>query len=235
MIQTKPKKCKGTGPAKGFESCGEVRYIKLYGLCAPCLYKWIYSTDEGNAYLRRQIIPKAKKEVVKEKKENDKQKKLESKSIRGLIIDAKVPFQKLIRIRDHRKNCICCDNILPYNLGDYDAGHYFKAEIYSGLIFHPDNCHGQRVYCNQHLHGNEAAYTKGIKKRIGLDKYNELDKLSTILKSYKWDRAKLIELKKFYTHELKLVESGQKNINDVDFSIGIISNPICNTDSHISE
>jgi hypothetical protein len=220
-MEIKPKPCIGTGKAKGY-GCGLRTKYRKYGLGVNCCYaSWLYSND-GFSTLSKSIIG-AKKKVVKEQKAKDKMAKIENKSIAVLIIEARTPFQKLIRIRDHRKNCICCDEILPYDIGRYDAGHYYKAELYTGLIFHPYNVHGQRVYCNQHLHGNEAAYTYGLKRRIGEINYHILLSLSNRLKSYKWDRYELIELKKHYTKELKEVDSGIKNINDVDFSVGIKS------------
>lgn len=215
----KKKICKsGTGKAKGYEGCGKEYYLKN-GLCRKCYAKWYFSTEEGE----KRIMNAARKRIVKEEKKVNKEHKLECKSIRGLIVEAKVPFQKLIRIRDYRKNCICCDKLLPFELGGYDAGHFKKAEIYSGLIFHPDNVHGQRKYCNDHMDGNEANYAEGLKNRIGIVRFNNLLKLSIELKNYKWSRQQLIDLKKHYQSELRKIESGEKNVNDIDFSVGILN------------
>lgn len=222
----KDKKCKGTGKAKGFNSCGKMVIAKTrkYGLCPECFRHFLFSDlgIETKEKFFASIHNKIMTEKKKQKKTIDKKQKIESKSIAVLIQEAKQPFQKLIRIRDHRKDCICCNNILPYTLGDYDAGHYFKAEIYTGLIFHPDNVHGQKKYCNQYLHGNESGYTTGLIKRIGWARFQKINSIKENLKFYKWDRYKLIELKDHYKKELAMVEKGEKDISEVDFNIGII-------------
>jgi hypothetical protein len=216
------KRCKPTHKNTiGFKSCEEIKDHHKYGLCMDCFKAWL-KTDHGIKYALK-MIPRAKNKVKKEKRTMDKKARIESKTIKSLIADAKTPFQKLIRIRDHRKQDICCEEMLPFDLGKYDAGHYKKADIYSGLIFHPDNVHGQRKYCNHHLDGNEANYTTGLIKRIGWARYNKLIALSIKYKKYKWDRYYLIELKQYYTMELNAVESGKKDISEVDFSIGIIN------------
>jgi len=220
----KLKKCKGTGKAIDF-GCSNYSEIFKYGLCKKCFIEWLYNTDIGKEVLNKSILISRNK-IVKEVKKQSIKNKIENKTIALLINEAKAPFQKLIRIRDHRQLCICCDKLLPFNIGEYDAGHYFKAELYTGLIFHPHNVHGQRVYCNQHLHGNESGYTNGIIRRIGWSNYQHLNFIKDKLKSYKWDRQSLIEMKKYYQNELKLVEKG-KMIKDVDLSIGIVDIPFC--------
>jgi len=222
MKELKP--CKGINKAKNYDGCNglvKVEYRK-YGLCPDCFRLWIQTTEEGLEYALK-CIPRAKKQIAKDKKTQIKKQRIENKSIAVLKQEAKQPFQKLIRIRDYRKDCICCDEKLPFEIGAYDGGHYKSAESYSGVIFHPDNCNGQRVYCNQHLHGNEGNYTNGLIKRIGWARYNKLIALANRYKSYKWDRYKLIELKNHYNRELRAVEKGEKDINEVDFTIGIIN------------
>jgi hypothetical protein len=219
-MQTNKKKCKGTGKAKG-HGCGNIEYIFRYGLCKKCFSEWLYNTPEGLELIKKTTI-RAKAKTQEEQKKERRIKKHQSKSIAGLIQEARKPFQKLIRIRDHKKQCICCDRILPFNIGEYDAGHLFPANIYTGIIFHPDNVHGQTVYCNQHLYGNESGYTSGLINRIGKERYKRLESAAKRLKGYKWERFTLIELKKHYIAELRDVEKGIKDISDVDFSVGII-------------
>lgn len=230
MVDIKAKICKrGTGKAIGFEGCKQEIPSVIYnrpnfkyglGISCRCYSKWLLTTEEGKEQINRSRLS-ARKKTVKEVKQEAKRKKIESKSIDKLKQEARSPFQKLIRIRDHGMDCICCGRPLPFNIGDYDAGHFLKAEIYSGLIFHPDNAHGQLVYCNKHSHGNEIGYSEGIIKRIGIERYEKLMTSKETLKNYKYDRYFLIELKEYYSKELKLVEKGFKNINEVDLSIGI--------------
>lgn len=221
MMKIKLKKCKGTGKAKD-RGCGEQMILKRYGLCSNCFRSWLLSTKEGKEVLSKSTL-RAKKVVQIEKKKEAKKVKIENKTIAVLIQEARAPFQKLIRIRDHGKSCICCDKHLPFNIGDYDGGHYYSAEMNSGLIFHPNNVHGQLTYCNKYNHGNESGYNHGIIKRIGLESFEELKKYHGKYKSYKWDRYKLIELKEYYKRELNQVEKGLKDIKEIDLTIGIIN------------
>jgi hypothetical protein len=224
-IKSKPKKCKGSGIAINFVSCGEIKPIHKFGLCFHDYCDFLLKTPEGEAYISR-VSLKAKKGVQNDtkrvSKENDRKRKFESKSIAVLIQEARAPFQKLIRIRDHGKKCVCCDNNLPFNIGDFDGGHYKAAELYTGTIFHPDNCHGQRVRCNQHLHGNEALYGEGLKERIGEDRLTALIELANRTKQHKWERETLFEMKLYYEKCLKEVEKGTKHISEIDLSIGIL-------------
>lgn len=214
------KKCRGVGRALGSEACEEVKPIHKYGLCKSCFLHWLFNTKEGKETLNKSKIT-GKKRADKEEKQRKNREKLENKSIQSLIQEARTPFQKLIRIRDHGKNCICCDRPLPFNVGNYDAGHFLKAELYTGLIFNPDNTHGQSKYCNKYEHGNENGYKDGLIKRIGVERYNHLNDIKNSLKQYKFSKEQLIKMKKYYNKELRLVEKGLKNINDVDFNIGI--------------
>lgn len=213
------KRCIPTGKAKGFESCNDYIDRYKYGMCKACFHRWLKTPEGINTALKK--IPIAKKKIEKEAKIKSKADKIKNKSIAILILEARQPFQKLIRIRDHRKTCISCDRMLPYNLGDYDGGHLFKAELYSGLIFNPLNVSGQCVHCNKYLGGNETGYIDGFIKRYGLPMYNNLNSIKDSVKSYRWDRTQLIEMKEHYKKELKSVENG-KDINDVDFLIGVI-------------
>lgn len=218
------KKCKGTGKAIG-SGCKELHYIKRYGLCEKCYIKWMFDTPEGKAHMKLYTIKGSKKAIkeVKVKHQTEvKKQKIESMSIDALKVAVKEPFQKLIRIRDHRKPCICCGKQLPFNIGDYDAGHFKKAENYSGTIFHPDNVHGQLVYCNKHLNGNESNYALNLPNRIGQERFDKLIELSLKHKSYKWDRYVLIDMLAHYRNELKLIESGKKEPCDIDFSVGVL-------------
>jgi hypothetical protein len=223
MIERKKKKCKkGTSKALGFEGCGELKYMHKYSLCKDCFVTWTFSTPEGMENMKSARIT-GKKRSDKEIKKEERERKENNKSIAQLKQEARRPFQKLIRIRDHGKNCVCCHRPLPFDIGSFDAGHFLKAEVYSGLIFHPDNVHGQTVYCNKYSDGNELGYLGGILNRIGEERVDNLQSIKNKLKDYEWSREELNNIKKHYNKELRLVEKGKKNINDVDFTIGIIN------------
>lgn len=219
-IRVKKRQCKGVGLAKCYMGCGNSSYIEKYGLCSSCYAKWLLNTDEGQDKLKKHMHAAGRKSKII-KKGKIKQEKIKTKTIAVLKMEARAPFQKLIRIRDHGRQCVCCDSNLPFNIGNYDGGHYFKAELYSGVIFHPHNVNGQRVYCNKYNHGNELGYGQGLSKKIGNVKYNELLTLARLTKDYKWGRDELIELKTYYNKELRQVENGKKNISKVNLNKGI--------------
>jgi hypothetical protein len=220
-MDRKKKKCKGIGKAKD-SGCGEIKYPHRYGLCSPCFGEWLYSTPNGKSVLNKSIIT-GKNKVKAEKKRKDKEKKEALKTIAQLIQDARRPFQKLIRMRDQGKQCICCGIPLPYNISGYDGGHLFSAEKFTGLIFHPDNVHGQSIKCNKYDYGNSSGYLTNLPNRIGQERVDNLKKLSAKLREYNWGRQELIDLKNYYNKELRLVEKGEKNINDVDLNVGIVT------------
>ena len=132
------------------------------------------------------------KQWTKEKKA--RKEKLET--VQDLMKKAQKVFNTWIRKRDKSKglNCISCGKALGVK---YDCGHYFSSGGHKNVTFDEENCHGQCVYCNQHLHGNLLNYQIGIAERIGADRLIELngrahktrnftrDELKEIIKKYK--------------------------------------------------
>jgi hypothetical protein len=103
-------------------------------------------------------------------------------------------------MRDKDDPCISCGRYADR----YDGGHYFKAELISGLIFHEDNVHKQCSRpCNKDLHGNEANYRIGLIKKIGEERVRWLEENKDRLREYKYTREELIEIKKKYQKKLK--------------------------------
>lgn len=115
-------------------------------------------------------------------------------------IEAKKEFQKWIRARDKNLPCISCGTL---ESKQWDGGHYFKSELYSGLIFHEDNCNKQCVYCNNHLHGNESNYRIGLVKKIGEERVKWLEENKDRLRTYKYSKKQLIEIKEEYKFRIK--------------------------------
>ena len=191
------KKCKGTGKAIG-NGCGKLTVWRKYGLCFDCYKDWLLNTPEGGEVVKKHTLNasrKVKNELTKEKTEW----KNKNKSIAKLKQEARKVFQQWIRMRDANELCICCGK----ESNAWDAGHYYKAELYSGVIFHEMNVNKQAVYCNQYLHGNEGEYRKGLIKKYGIEKVEELDKLALETKGYKWTREELENIKIIYKNKIK--------------------------------
>ena len=136
------------------------------------------------------------------KKEVDKRFKVmksDSRSLIELRNLARVSFQIYIRQRDKDLPCISCNK----SDAKWDAGHYLKAEIYTKLIFNEDNVHKQCSYCNLQLAGNLIEYRKGLVKKIGINKVQELEDMADSSRSYKFTKEELITLAKNYKLKIK--------------------------------
>ena len=164
---------------------------------------WLINTPEGQ---KKQAEAKEKAKKIIEKKEaknksaiewqqkaNDnwlkfkREQKKETRSYQQELILTKKPFQRWCVLRDKANNintCISCEK--PFNNNKIDGGHHFKCEIFSGVIFHPFNVSAECVNCNQYNDGNLAQYTPNLIKKIGLDNFNNLKKLSLDYKVFSY-------------------------------------------------
>ena len=199
------KRCKPTHKKTyGYNSCEQTKEIYKYGLCKKCFGEWMFNDERGKEHYKSQFIPKVKSKIVTENKNKLRQKKQKLKSIQQLIKEARVPFQKWIRKRDENKPCISCGN---EKSNIWDGGHYYKAELYSGLIFDEDNVHKQCRKCNSYLGGNEREYKKGLEKRYGNDFVLKLEQKSVNLRSRKYTREELVNIKNNYQKKLRETQS----------------------------
>ena len=204
------KKCKGTNKAVGFgcgvelpysENNGLKTYKAKYGLgfdCS-CYPKWLLSSDEGikktnNAALKATKATRELKEFEKTEKEN--------KSLSWLLKNTVIACHNYIRKRDEGKPCVSCKE--PYN-SRHQAGHFYKAELFSTLKFEETNIHNQCVGCNIHKDGNESQYRVNIQSRLTNYEYNRLNDLAKEdkLSNHKWDREKLKEIRAYYLEKIK--------------------------------
>lgn len=200
MIQSKPKKCKGINKCKDHQGCGKESAYRKYGLCPSCFWDWMQNTELGKIHYTKSFIPKVDKKIEKEKKAKDVELRESLKSIQRLIQEARKPFQKWIRLRDINKACISCESTTSEI---WDAGHYLKAELYTGLIFDEDNCHKQCRRCNTFQNGNEANYRIGLRNRYGNDFVEQLENRSNQNRCYKFTKEELINIKKHYLSKIK--------------------------------
>lgn len=114
--------------------------------------------------------------------------------------EARTVFQQYIRQRDKDEVCISCGT---NNSVQWDSGHYYNANQFSGLIFDENNCHKQCVTCNRHRHGNLIEYRKGLVQRYGAKFMIMLDELSDEKRNYKYTKDELEGIKKRYKSRLK--------------------------------
>lgn len=137
-----------------------------------------------------------KKSQAWKKKKKVMQKELKTKQDYEKVLQ--VIFNKFIRLRDKDKPCISCPRPL---IDKFDAGHFYPVGSYKNLRFNEMNVHGQCVHCNQHKHGNLIEYQKGLIKRIGQDKVDELDAIRN--EPAHFTIPELEELIKEYKNKLK--------------------------------
>ena len=192
----KPKKkiCKGNYRSeKGF-GCGKMVIRYRYGLCLSCFRKWLIETEAGQKHLKKQVIPQAKSDVKKQWKKEKSKIKEKIKTLGDYKKDARYWFQKYIRERDKNQPCITCQK----HKDNYDAGHFYKAELYTGLIFVEENCHAQCRYCNRYLGGNENQYRKALINKYGIRYVKKLDEMSDKNRLKKYTKKELIEIKEKY-------------------------------------
>lgn len=109
-------------------------------------------------------------------------------------------FQMWIRKRDQNLPCISCGATESIQ---WDAGHFYKAEVFSGLIFDEKNVHKQCVRCNRYLHGNDLEYREGIIKRYGQEYFKSLESTKDSKRNHKYTILELKQIKKKYYDLLK--------------------------------
>lgn len=164
------------------------------------LQKYCTNKEECLSAFASNLRELNQKKVAKDWKQEKKVLKDKLKTLGTLENEAKKEFQKFIRIRDDGNACISC-GITETNL--WDGGHFYKAEIYSGLIFNEDNVWRQCRKCNRYLSGNENQYRLGLIALKGEDFVKALDKKANETRNYKYGRTELIEIKKKYQIKIK--------------------------------
>ena len=201
MIQSKPKVCKGIGKCHGIEGCGTPSSNRKFGLCPSCLWEWMCKNENGKVWRETQFIPRVKKLTEKENKKKLKEERESLKSIARLIQESRVPFQKWIRLRDANEPCISCGTVTAKI---WHAGHYKKAELFTGLIFNETNVNKQCERCNTFLGGNDSDYRVGLEKKYGEKIVKQLEESADFLRQYKFTREELKEIKSKYQKKLRL-------------------------------
>jgi len=187
------------------KSCGESfrPFSSLVKWCSP----------ECGAKLAQELVAKkAAKAAAEDRKQTRAQ--LEAlKTIPQLKKEAQREFNRFIRARDcaAQMACICCAKPLEWGTkritgSAVDAGHYRSTGSADHLRFHEDNCHAQRVVCNQHGGGRAVDYRIGLIARIGLERVEALEANNTPIKG---TREGLRAIRDEYRQKAKALEMQQ--------------------------
>jgi hypothetical protein len=181
---------------------------------------WLINTPEGQKK-QAEAKEKAKKIIAKkeaknksaiewQQKANDnwlkfkREQKKETRSYQQELILTKNVFQSWIRLRDkYRDECISCRKKLAAN-EKVNASHYFKAELFSGVIFHPFNLWKSCITCNMFNDGNLAQYTPYLIEEIGQIQFDRLKLIANKTKEFTYDRTWLIDFRKKVNKLIKL-------------------------------
>lgn len=205
MIKNKEKQCKGTHLTTKGMGCGKITYHRVLGLgkMCGCYSSFLLNTETGNLRLHKATLKatKPRKELEQAQKE-----KSDKTSLGWLLINVRTICHDYIKLRDKYKPCISCG--FPWNK-NFQAGHFKKAELFSSLKFNEFNINGQCVGCNIRKDGNVQEYELRLPERIGIENFNEINKLAEIDHSlnHKWDREELIKIKKYYQNKIKQLKN----------------------------
>lgn len=122
---------------------------------------------------------------------------------------AQAAFNRYIRMRDQHLPCICCGK--PYELqkhgGSMDAGHYHSVGSTPKLRFDEDNVFGQRKNCNRPGGTTRAAFTAGVRARIGEERFLALEQRAGDQNPAKFTIADLQLIEQTYKTKAKTFEA----------------------------
>ncbi len=156
---------------------------------AFCCFEHLIEYSKTEA--ARRVAAKSIKKEFREAK-----KRLQTRA--DVVKIAQKSFNEYIRVRDRGKACVSCGAIQGVTVhgGAFDAGHYRSIGSAPHLRFHLWNCHTQCVKCNRYLSGNAVEYRKGLIKRIGIEKVEQLENIHASRKYTKDDLERIIRLAK---------------------------------------
>jgi hypothetical protein len=131
------------------------------------------------------------KKTQKEWKERKAKLKSELMTLSDWLKIAQKHFNHYIRLRDKGNNCISCDK--EFNKNEIvHASHYKPAGNCYNVRFNEDNVWISCVKCNTHLSGNGTEYRKRLVDKIGIERVEEIERLSTITRKFTIDEVKKI-------------------------------------------
>jgi len=204
MIEPKEKPCKGVGVTLGY-GCGLKTKYRQYGLgkMCGCYSDWLLNSENGKIKLQKAIIKVTQPRIDLE---NAGKERVDRQKISYLLTNVKNICHEFIRERDKGLPCISCNGLWQ---SDFQAGHFYKAELFSTLKFDEKNISGQCVGCNIRKEGNESGYRVGIINRYGKEHLEYLDELAATEKqiTHKWDREELENTRNYYKNKLKKIKN----------------------------
>ena len=144
--------------------------------------------------------------VLEEKKKRKETRELKQsmKTWMDYYQEALKVFNSYVRERDKNEKCISCDAAPgTYRL---TSGHYFPQGQNKSVALDEDNAHSQCWFnCNKNKSGNLAEYYPRLIKKIGQERFDELEQRKNSLKKY--SIPELIEIKIIFKEKLKTLKA----------------------------
>lgn len=110
-------------------------------------------------------------------------------------------FQSYIREKYKGCGCYTCGT----KTGLFHGGHFFKKELFSGMIFSEASTKIQCDYCNVCLDGNLKVFEEKLKAELGIVKFIELENESITTKNYRWSKLEFIEKTSLYRDKINIL------------------------------
>ena len=172
--------------------------------CAVCPAEF----EQFNS-LRKVCSPKCALVLVNQKKIKKNRVELlayrkDNKKISEWIKEAQASINAYVRLRDHHKPCISCNNHRTNdNLtgSNWHAGHYRSTGSSPHLRFNLINIRKQCAHCNNFLSGNIVEYRKNLLELIGPAK---LEALETDNGYKKFDREYCERVKRIFNKKARI-------------------------------
>jgi len=139
-----------------------------------------------------------KAEIEKERKKQDKIKKIQSQPITHFKKLAQTDFNAYIRVRDQHKSCVSCHK--PPHRGQRHASHYRPRSTAAQLSFNTGNVWASCATCNSVLSGNLTNYRRELVERIGESRVIDLENNNNIAS---FSREYLIRLRQVFIKKRK--------------------------------
>ena len=175
--------------------------------CRYCetLFYPIRTTAIVCSYECAQLLAKEKSDKQKDKEWKQRKAKMKSDlmSLSDWLKIAQKHFNHYIRLRDKGNNCISCGKQF-FKDEIVHASHYKPAGTCYNVRFNEDNVWISCVKCNTHLSGNGIEYRKRLVEKIGIERVEEVENLSTITRKFSISEVKeIIEIYKAKIKTLK--------------------------------
>jgi hypothetical protein len=227
----KEKKCKATGKALGFESCGTLTNVERlkYGLCPSC-YPGFILNDERGKIIMQKAMNLGKQKVKKEIKKKETQEKTKAINWNEKL---QTCINIIIRLIDKGLPCLA----RGYHPNQVHAGHVFARGGNQTMRFNLHNIHRQGAQSN-HFGNDDGLLREGIKNEYGenyLEFISNLRRMPTLnytnedlhdfCKKASKIKLKLIKDDKYYSLDERI-----ELRNKINLELGIYEQIFCEFD-----